>query len=79
MIACVVIDSPNPASLETETNKDLANVYKRCIINKLSIKINNHLIIPPKQHIQSPHFTLPIILITYQYYHAIKQNIWVFL
>ena len=25
---CLLIDSPNLASLETEMNKDLANVYK---------------------------------------------------
>ena len=48
------------ASLETEMNKDLANVCKWYIANKLSLNPSksNHLIITPKQDIRSPHFTL---------------------
>ena len=41
-------------------NKDLANVYNCSIANKLSLNPSksNHLIISPKQNIQSPHFAL---------------------
>ena len=57
---CLIIDSPNLASLETEMNKDLANVYDWCIANKLSLNPSksNHLIISPKQNILSPDVTL---------------------
>ena len=58
---CVLINSSNLASLETEMNKDfLATVYKWCIANKLSLNPSksNHLIIPLKHNIRSPHFTL---------------------
>ena len=57
---CLLIDSPNLASLETEMNKDLANVYNWSIANKLSLdpSKSNHLIISPKQNIQSLQFAL---------------------
>ena len=57
---CLIIDSPNLASLETEMNKDLTNVYNWSIANKLSLNPSksNHLIISPKQNILSPHVTL---------------------
>ena len=57
---CLIIDSPNLASLETEMNKDLANVYNWSIANKLSLNPSksNHLIISTKQNILSPHVTL---------------------
>ena len=65
---CLLTDSPNLASLETEMNKNLANVYNWCIAYKLSLNPSksNHLIISPKQNIQSLHFTsfinnLPIL------------------
>ena len=59
---CFFIDSPNLASLDTKINKDFANADKWCIANKLSLhpSKSNHLIIPPKQNIQSPHFTILI-------------------
>ena len=58
----LLIDSPNLASLETEMNKDLENVYNWSIANKLSLNPSksNHLIISPKQNIHSPHFALII-------------------
>ena len=51
--SCLLIDSPNPASLETEMNKDLANVYNWSNANKLSLNPSksHHLIISPKQNI----------------------------
>ena len=57
---CLLIDSPNLATSETEINKDLANIYTWSIANKLSLNPSksNHLIIFPKQNIQSPHFAL---------------------
>ena len=57
---CLLRDNPNLASLEVAMNKDLANVYNWCIANKLSLNPSksNHLIISPKQNIQSPHFAL---------------------
>ena len=57
---CLIIDSPNLASLEIEMNKDLTNVYNWSIANKLSLNPSksNHLIISPKQNILSPHVTL---------------------
>ena len=57
---CLLIHSPNLASLETKMNKYLANVYNWSIANKLSLNPSksNHLIISPKQNIQSPPFRL---------------------
>ena len=57
---CLLIHSPNLASLEIKVNMDLANVYKWSIVNKLSLNPSksNHLIISREQNIQSPHFIL---------------------
>ena len=59
---CLLVDSPNLATLETEY--DLANVYKWCIANKSSLNPSksDHLIIPPKQNIRSFHFPYSLIL-----------------
>ena len=55
-------------------NKDLANFYKRDIANKLSLNPSksNDFIIPPKQNVRSPNFTLFVDNLSI--YHAIKQK-----
>ena len=58
---CFLINSPNLASLETEMNKDLANIYKWCIANKLSInplKSNLLSITPQTKYTKSPFYLI---------------------
>ena len=73
---CLLIDSPNLTSLETEMNKDLENIYGWCIANKLSWNPSksNHLIISSKQNIRSPHFTLFIHKLSILSYNKAKYS-----
>ena len=60
VLHCLLIDSPNLASLETEMKKDLANIYNWSIANKLSLNPSkwNHLIVSPKQNYTKSQFRL---------------------